>query len=144
MIVAKLDRLARNVAFVSTLMESGIDFIAADNPTANRLTVHILSAVAEHEARAISDRTKAALAAYKARGGTLGNPKNLTTTAARKGAAANMEAAQRHAADVRPVAERLRSAGRTLAEIAQVLTGQGLLTRRGKAWSPMAVSRLLA
>ncbi len=82
LVVAKLDRLARNVAFVSTLMESGVEFVACDNPTANRLTVHILAAVAEDEARRISERTKAALAAYKARGGTLGNPSNLTTVAA--------------------------------------------------------------
>src|SRR5262245_55735140 len=83
--VAKLDRLARNVAFLSALMDAGIDFVACDNPTANRLTIHILVAVAEDEARRISDRTKAALAAYIARGGRLGNPSNLTPAAARKG-----------------------------------------------------------
>ena len=64
--VAKLDRLARNVAFISKLMESGVDFVAADFPQVNRLTVHILAAVAEHEAAMISERTKAALAAAKA------------------------------------------------------------------------------
>jgi len=144
LVIAKLDRLARNVYFVSGLMESGIEFVACDNPTANRLTIHILAAVAEDEARRISERTKAALAAYKARGGTLGNPRNLTTTAATKGVAANMKAAERHAADVRPIAEKLRATGRTLAEIAETLTGRGLLTRRGKAWSATAVARLLA
>src|SRR4051812_13399101 len=72
LIVAKLDRLARNVAFISKRMESGVDF-----PQANRLTVHILAAVAEHEAAMISQRTKAALAAAKARGIKLGNPANL-------------------------------------------------------------------
>src|ERR1017187_6457265 len=71
LVVAKLDRLARNVAFLSALMESKGAFIACDNPQANRLTLHILAAV-ENEAKAISDRTKAALAAYKARGGKLG------------------------------------------------------------------------
>ena len=70
--MAKLDRLARNVAFLSALMESKVAFVACDNPHANRLTLHILAAVAEAEAKAISDRTKAALAAYKARGGKLG------------------------------------------------------------------------
>ena len=69
LIIAKLDRLARNVHFLSGLMEARVDFVCCDNPHANRLTLHILAAVAEDEARAISERTKAALAAYKARGG---------------------------------------------------------------------------
>lgn len=68
LVIAKLDRLARNVHFTSGLMESGVDFVACDNPYANRLTIHILAAVAEDEAKRISDRTKAALAAYKASG----------------------------------------------------------------------------
>ena len=72
LLLAKLDRLARNVAFVSGLMESGVEFVAADMPTVNRLTIHILAAVAEEEARMISARTKAALAAAKARGVVLG------------------------------------------------------------------------
>jgi DNA invertase Pin-like site-specific DNA recombinase len=77
LIVAKLDRLARNVAFTSKLMESDVDFVAADFPQANRLTIHILAAVAEHEAAMIFARTKAALAAAKVRGVQLGNPANL-------------------------------------------------------------------
>src|SRR5215472_1667667 len=75
LLIAKLDRLARNVAFVSNLMEAGVEFVAADMPTVNRLTVHILAAVAEEEARMISARTKAALEAAKARGVRLGNPR---------------------------------------------------------------------
>jgi DNA invertase Pin-like site-specific DNA recombinase len=72
LVIAKLDRLSRNVHFLSGLMESGVDFVAVDNPNANRLTLHILAAVAEDEARRISERTKAALGALKARGVPLG------------------------------------------------------------------------
>ena len=73
LVVAKLDRLARNVEFVARVMNSSVDFVACDNPAANRLTLHILAAVAEAEAKAISDRTKTALAAAKARGTKLGS-----------------------------------------------------------------------
>lgn len=144
LVIAKLDRLARNVHFVSGLMESGIEFVACDNPHATRLTIHILAAVAEDEARRISERTKAALAAYKARGGQLGNPTNLTSVARELGTAANVEAAKRYRTEIKPIAAKLREAGRTLSEIAEILTGRGLLTRRGKAWSATAIMRLLA
>jgi DNA invertase Pin-like site-specific DNA recombinase len=75
LLIARLDRLARNVAFIANLMESGADFIACDMPTANRLTIHILAAVAEHEREMISKRTKVALAEAKRRGTRLGNPR---------------------------------------------------------------------
>ena len=80
LVIAKLDRLARNVHFLSGLMEAGVEFVCCDMPSANRLTLHIMAAVAEDEAKRISERTKVALAAYKARGGLLG--------AARPGASA--------------------------------------------------------
>ena len=68
LVIAKMDRLARNVAFISNLMESGVEFTAVDFPQANRLTIHVLAAVAEHEREMISERTRAALAAARARG----------------------------------------------------------------------------
>src|SRR3954469_11857326 len=86
LIIAKLDRLARNVAFISNLMESGVEFTAVDFPQANRLTVHILAAVAEHEREMISRRTKDALAAAKARGTKLGGNQGKIHLTARKGA----------------------------------------------------------
>ena len=75
LVIAKLDRLSRNLAFIATLMDSGVEFIAVDNPHANKLTVHILAAVAQHEREIISARTSAALKAAKARGRRLGNPR---------------------------------------------------------------------
>lgn len=142
LIVAKLDRLSRSVAFLSRLMESGVDFIAADNPHANKLMVHLLAAFAEHERDQISARTKAALAAAKARGVALGNPSNLRD-AQRLGARANAVAAVDHAASVAPDILRLRSDGQSLARIADTLNARGMLTRHGAAWTAVQVSRVL-
>ncbi|NWK99579.1 resolvase [Flavobacterium collinsii] len=85
LVIAKLDRLARNVSFVSSLMDAGIEFIAVDMPSANNFTIHIFSALAEQEAKLISSRTKLALAELKKKGVKLGNPKNLTNDARAKG-----------------------------------------------------------
>jgi DNA invertase Pin-like site-specific DNA recombinase len=144
LVIAKLDRLARNVAFVANLMEAKVPFVACDNPNATPLTIHILSAVAEDEAKRISQRTKDALARAKARGTVLGKPANLTRSARRRGTAANVEAAQRHAIQAQPLARKLRQAGETLSSIANHLTDGGILTRTGKAWSATSVMRLLS
>jgi DNA invertase Pin-like site-specific DNA recombinase len=150
LIIAKLDRLARNVAFISTLMESGVDFEAVDFPQANRLTIHIMAAVAEHEAKAISERTKAALAAAKQRGVKLGgatrNHKPFTADTGALGPRAMADRAQRRAADLAPVVAELRASGITTQHaIAAALNERGIPTARGSGqWQATQVSRLLA
>lgn len=148
LVIAKLDRLARNVHFVSGLMESGVEFVAADMPTVNRLTVHILAAVAEEEARMISARTKAALAAAKARGVRLGNP-NLAAGSPAQARAANAvktRRAQVRAADVLPFIEQARHAGATtLQQLADALASRGVPTPSGSGgrWHPVQVARIM-
>jgi DNA invertase Pin-like site-specific DNA recombinase len=148
LIIAKLDRLARNVAFISNLMESGVEFTAVDFPQANRLTVHILAAVAEHEAKAISTRTRDSLAAAKARGTRLGGDRGNLPAVAKDGAKASVAArivkADNRASDLAPIIEELRSAGAvSLRQIAAELNAKGIKTVRGKEWSAMQVQRVL-
>jgi DNA invertase Pin-like site-specific DNA recombinase len=151
LVVAKLDRLARNVAFLSALMDSTVPFVACDNPHANRLTLHILAAVAEAEARAISDRTKAALAAYRARGGRLGAElpqcRNLTLEGAALGrqrsVVARANAMIDAYADLVQMVAGLRAAGLALYAIALELNKQGHTTRYGKSWNAVQVFRVL-
>lgn len=147
LVIARLDRLTRNVAFVSNLMESGVEFVAADMPAVNRLTVHVLAAVAEEEARAVSARTKAALAAAKARGVRLGNPRLLTGDLAFsvRANAVQKENARRHAAVVAPYIEQARRVGAaTLAAIAEALMARGVpAPRGGRRWSPAQVRRVM-
>jgi DNA invertase Pin-like site-specific DNA recombinase len=145
LVVAKLDRLARNVAFISKLMESGVDFVAVDFPQANRLTVHILAAVAEHEAAMISQRTRAALAAAKAGGVKLGNPANLRNQLAGsvRGNAAKAARADKRAADLLPVIAPLKAGSASLRQIADGLTRRGIPAPRGGPWSAVAMKRIL-
>src|SRR2546423_2333114 len=116
LVIAKLDRLSRNLAFIAALMESGVEFVAVDNPHANKLTVHVLAAVAEHEREMISQRTKAALAAAKARGVKLGNPNGARALRGRGNVAAvvaGKAAADAHMERVMPGIEDIRAAGVT-------------------------------
>ncbi len=148
LVIAKLDRLARNVHFVSGLMESGVDFVACDNPHATPLTIHILAAVAEDEARRISQRTKDALAAAKRRGVKLGAARpecrNLTDAARRNGARAAGQAVAQQAdeayADLREFLASLRPEF-SYQQVADILNMRGERTRRGKPWTDVAVLR---
>src|SRR5579862_391802 len=148
LIIAKLDRLARNVAFVSNLMESGVEFVACDFPQANRLTIHILAAVAENEAEMISTRTKLALAAAKRKGVALGGDRGNTHLIYRKGnkasAQVRSENAQRRAADLVPVINAIKAEGASsLREIAAGLNARGIATARGGEWSAVQVLRVV-
>jgi DNA invertase Pin-like site-specific DNA recombinase len=132
-------------------MDSSVNFLDISNPHANRLTLHLLSAVAEAEALAISQRTKAALAAYKARGGLLGASlpqcNKLTQEARKKGARmAGITVAKLAAeayVDLRPTVIEMRARGQSLKAIADALNAQGHSTRRGKPFGPMQVLRVL-
>jgi DNA invertase Pin-like site-specific DNA recombinase len=141
LVVAKLDRLARNVAFVSALMESKVGFVAADFPEANDLTVHIISAVAEHEAKMISARTKAGLAAAKVKGVKLGVTMN--TDKQGLGRTTQAEIADRNAFKVRGTITSLKAGGASLRVIAGELNRMGVTTPRGKQWTATAVKNAL-
>ena len=148
LIIAKLDRLARNVAFVSGLMEAKVKFVAVDLPEANDLTVHIMAAMAEHEAKAISARTVAALKAAKARGTELGGLRQNSSTIGRKGNPASIkarkQAAASRAADILPIIESIREEGiNALRGIAAGLNERNVPAPRGGEWSAAQVLRIL-
>jgi DNA invertase Pin-like site-specific DNA recombinase len=142
LIIAKLDRLSRNLAFIATLMDSGVEFIAVDNPHANKLTVHILAAVAQHEREMIGQRTRDALQAAKARGKKLGNPK--LADARKLAVHGNKLSAARYAANVLPVIREIQASGvKSLRGVARALAARGIATARGGAWTPVQVSDIL-
>lgn len=149
LLIAKLDRLSRNAAFLLTLRDSGVRFIAADMPDANELTVGIMALVAQQEREAISRRTKEALAAAKVRGQRLGNP-NGAAALRRAGRgneaaiAATKKLAHEHAASLRPVLAELACKGIiTLGAIAKALNERGILTPRGGTWHKSSVRNLM-
>jgi DNA invertase Pin-like site-specific DNA recombinase len=147
LIVARLDRLARNVAFVSRLMEAGVDFEAADFPQANRFTVHILAAVAEYEARLVSERTKAGLAAAKARSVKLGRrtPSSGHLPGLVKARQVILEKLQARTADLAPVIAEIQAAGFVSAKaVARLLSARGIRPAHADRWSPSSARSVLS
>jgi DNA invertase Pin-like site-specific DNA recombinase len=155
LVIAKLDRLARNVAFTATLMDSGVEFVCCDMPYANRLTLHVVAAVAEDESRRVSERTRAALAAAKARGTRLGTrrrghyidhakgTRNGLAKAVTTAATLRLQARQDCYSHLLPDVQSWRDAGDTLATIADKLNEAGHVTTGGKQFAAMTVKRLL-
>lgn len=143
-LVAKLDRLSRDVAFISSLMANRVPFIVAEyGPDVDAFMLHIYAAVAEKERRMISERTRAALAAKRRQGVRLGNPTNLTD-AQSAGRATQSERATNRATNILPIIREVQSLGiATLAGIANALNGRGVASPRGGAWYPASVKRLL-
>jgi DNA invertase Pin-like site-specific DNA recombinase len=140
--VAKLDRLSRDVHFVSGLMTHKVPFVVAELGAAvPPFMLHIYAAVAQEERRVISERTKAALQAAKARGTRLGNPR--LDEASLKGAAANKAAAKKFSANVLPIVEPLKAEGMSLRKIAAALNARGIATARGGIWTGVQVAGIL-
>lgn len=149
LVIAKLDRLSRNAAFLLALQESGVRFVATDMPDANELTVGIMALVAQQERQAISERTRAALQVAKARGTRLGNPNGAAALRrANKGNNAavkvRQENAANHAEALRNTLDELRGEGHgSLSQIAAELNARGILTPRNATWHRSSVANLL-
>ena len=148
LVIAKLDRLARNVRFVAELMESQIEFVAVDAPYANKLYIHVVAAMAEHERDLTIERTRNALAAAKAKGTKLGASNPRIQAAASygrlKGQLTIQQKATSHAHDLMPIINGIKSAGvKTLVGIAEALNARGIKTARGKEWRAQTVSNIL-
>lgn len=140
LLVSKLDRLSRRMSFVAALLEDRkVNLRVATMPGADTFQLHIYAALAEQERKQIGARTKAALAAAKARGVKLGGLRDAT---GRRNAAIQREAAA-FAEKIRPIVQPLRSNGATLAEIAGALDQAGITTARGGVWTPTQVKRVL-
>jgi DNA invertase Pin-like site-specific DNA recombinase len=149
LVIANISRLARNVAFIATLLESKVKFVAVDMPDADTEFLQMAAVFAEWEAKKISERTKSALAAARARGKKLGwameTRRHEQPKCARKGAAANRDRARQFAANVLPIVRDIRKAGvTTLDGIANALNARGVATARGGEWYATSVRNILA
>ena len=146
LVTAKLDRLSRDAHFLLGLEKAGVDFVAADMPQANRMTIGIMAVMAQHEREMISERTRAALAAAKRRGIKLGGFRGARFTAkhVKLAVAARQEKARARASDLVPIVQELQAAGcESLRAIAAGLEERGIPAARGGKWSAVQVSRLL-
>lgn len=148
LVIAKLDRLTRDLHFLTGLQQAGVRFVAADMPEANELTVHIIAAMAQHERRMIGQRTRDALAAAKARGKRLGNPRGFGAGVQAKGAPAaalaHSERISRRVGMLAPVIADIRAAGHvTLRSIAAELNAREIPAPRGGTWASAQVFAVL-
>lgn len=144
LVIAKLDRLSRNLTFISSLMDSGLEFICCDMPTATKFTIHIFAALAQQEREYISTRTKDALAAKKERGETLGNNKNLTHKGRLKGTQMIIEKANTNKENRQAlhIIKEQREKERSYQQIADTLNDLDLKTRYKKSFSAANVHRI--
>ena len=147
LVVARLDRLARNTHFLLGLKEAGIDILCVDMPSANALTIGIMAMVAQEEARLISARTKAALQMAKQRGVKLGSPRPITQMAQQLGVVRSGHVRRAHAqrwmTDVRPTVEQAMNTYKSLRSTARALSDAGIPARRGGEWTATQVRRVL-
>lgn len=142
LVIAKMDRLSRDLAFIANLMKSGVEFVACDNPHANKLTIHILAAVAEHERDMIAKRTSEALQALKRQGKKLGSPEIEKAQA--KSREVRTAKADQFAANILPIIEKIKASGdTTLRAIASELNERNIKTSRGGEWSAKQVQLVL-
>lgn len=144
LVIAKLDRLSRNLTFISTLMDSHIKFVCCDMPQANEFTIHIFAALAQQERKLISERTKAALKAKKEQGLQLGKPENLTNEARAKGVQAIKEkaAANQNNSRAKELISVYKEKGLSWSKIAEKLNNAGFKTAKGGTFQAVQVQRL--
>ncbi|GAB3716306.1 recombinase family protein [Spirosoma flavus] len=145
LLIAKLDRLTRNVAFIFTLRDSGVEFVCADMPEANTLTIGVMATMAQYEREVIAERTRKALAEKKRQGAQLGTPQNLTAEAISKSRQVRQLAARQDENNRRAatLVRSLRQTGQSWTQIAQTLNENGFRTRRGKPFRVMQVQRVI-
>lgn len=147
LVIAKLDRLSRNLRFIADLQEGGVRFVCADMPDANELTIHLFAAIAQHERKIISERTRNAMQAAKAKGRKFGNPNGARALRGlgNKAAVTTIKAsADRYAQDILPVVDDIRAAGvTTLKGIADELNARGIMTPRDGRWYAASVRNLV-